>query len=169
MRGNYGSGWKRMTRWQRWISRPQTLWLRKAIFQIHLWCGIGVGLYILVVSTTGSIVVYSNELYMAATPKPVTVVQTGPRLTYEELKAAAVRSFPGYSVTSIGGGERSDQTVTVFLDGKAGSKSRLFNPYTGEDLGDSVPLSILAVAKLLSCMTTCLAGAPAGESTALAP
>ena len=147
-----------MTRWQQWISRPQTLWLRKAIFQIHLWCGIGVGLYILVVSTTGSIVVYSNELYRAATPKPVTVVQTGPRLTYEELKAAAIRTWPGYGVTSIGGGDRPDQAVTVFLDGKSGQKNRLFNPYTGEDLGDSVPLGILAVAKLLELHDDLLGG-----------
>src|SRR5580765_6654550 len=94
---NYGSEQKRMTLWQQWISRPQTVWLRKAIFQVHLWCGISIGLYILVVSTTGSIVVYRNELYRAATPKPITVVQSGPRLTYDELKTAAVRAWPGYS------------------------------------------------------------------------
>ena len=116
-----------MTDWQRWISRPQTVWLRKAIFQVHLWCGIGVGLYILVVSTTGSIVVYSNELYRAATRKPINVIQSGPRLTDEELKAAAARAYPGYSFISLGSGERSDEAVNVFLDGKKGQKNRLFN------------------------------------------
>jgi uncharacterized iron-regulated membrane protein len=59
-----------MTYWQRWISQPQTVWLRRAIFQVHMWSGIGLGLYVLVVSVTGSIVVYSNELYRAATPPP---------------------------------------------------------------------------------------------------
>src|SRR5216110_53667 len=54
--------WKgHMTYWQRWISHPQTAWLRKATFQLHLWSGIGIGLYVLVISVTGSIVVYRNE------------------------------------------------------------------------------------------------------------
>ena len=30
-----------MTYWERWLWRPQTTWLRKAIFQLHLWSGIG--------------------------------------------------------------------------------------------------------------------------------
>jgi uncharacterized iron-regulated membrane protein len=84
MRDNYESGRMRMTRLQQWISRPQSVWLRKAIFQIHLWSGIGLGLYILLVSTTGSIVVYSNELYRAATPGPTIVAQSGTRLTDAE-------------------------------------------------------------------------------------
>jgi uncharacterized iron-regulated membrane protein len=53
--------------WQQWISQPQKVWLRKAVFQFHLWSGIGIGLYVLMVSITGSILVYSNELYVAAT------------------------------------------------------------------------------------------------------
>jgi hypothetical protein len=32
-----------MTWWRRWLQRPQERLLRKALFQIHLWAGIGVG------------------------------------------------------------------------------------------------------------------------------
>jgi hypothetical protein len=53
-----------MTDWQRWIWHPQSEWLRKATFQIHMWSGIGVGLYVLMISVTGSILVYRNELYV---------------------------------------------------------------------------------------------------------
>jgi len=59
-----------MTFWQRWISRPQTVWLRKVIFQLHLWSGIGIGLYVFLISVTGSVLVFRNELYVAATPAP---------------------------------------------------------------------------------------------------
>ena len=45
--------------------------MRRALFQIHLWSGIAVGLYVLMISVTGSVVVYSNELYRAATPAPI--------------------------------------------------------------------------------------------------
>lgn len=59
-----------MTFWKNFIAHPQTVWLRKAIFQFHMWSGIGIGLYVLLVSVTGSIAVYRNELYEAATPAP---------------------------------------------------------------------------------------------------
>jgi len=51
---------------QQWISQPRTVPLRKVIFQIHLWSGIGVGLYVFLISVTGSILVYRNELFTAA-------------------------------------------------------------------------------------------------------
>ena len=43
-----------MTIWKRWVRQPHTLWLRRALFQVHLWTGIGVGLYILLISLTGA-------------------------------------------------------------------------------------------------------------------
>lgn len=137
------------TTWGRWVSQPQTVWLRKAVFQIHLWSGIGFGLYLFVVSVTGSIVVYSNELYVAATRPPVLVTPSGSRLSDDELKAAALRAYPGYWVISMGSSQTPDQAVGISLSGRGGRKDRLFNPYTGTDLGTSVPPGIWAVSKLL--------------------
>ncbi len=68
-------GNNQLTAWQRWVRQPQKIWLRRAIFQVHLWCGIALGLYILMISVTGSVLVYWNELYLAATPDPI--VSTG--------------------------------------------------------------------------------------------
>jgi len=147
-----------MTYWQRWISKPHTAWLRKAIFQAHLWSGIGIGLYILMVSVTGSILVYRNELYRAATPDPIVVAASGARLTEEQLKGAATRQYPGYAVLNIGRVERPDQAVGISLQRKADIKSRLFNPYTGADLGDSVPLGVRMVSKLIELHDDLLAG-----------
>jgi uncharacterized iron-regulated membrane protein len=58
----------RWTTWQRWVRQPQRVWLRRAIFQVHLWSGIGLGLYVFFISVTGSVLIYRNELYVAATP-----------------------------------------------------------------------------------------------------
>lgn len=58
----------RASLWQRWIRQPQTVWLRRALLQVHLWSGIGLGLYICFISVTGSVLVYRNELYVATTP-----------------------------------------------------------------------------------------------------
>src|SRR5262252_7011953 len=90
-----------MTHWNQWVRRPQSLLLRRAVFQVHLWCGIGIGLYVLLVSLTGSALVFSNELFRAATRDPVVVVASGPVLTNEQLAAAAARAWPGYAVRRI--------------------------------------------------------------------
>jgi uncharacterized iron-regulated membrane protein len=39
------------------------------LFQVHLWSGVGLGLYVFFISITGSVLVYRNELYEAATPE----------------------------------------------------------------------------------------------------
>ncbi len=67
-----------MNYWQRWTSQPQTTWLRKALFQVHMWSGIGFGLYILLVSVTGSVLVYRNELYRATMPESLAYGEPAP-------------------------------------------------------------------------------------------
>ena len=104
-----------MTLWQRSISHPQTVWLRKAIFQVHLWSGIGVGLYVVFVSVTGSLLVWRNELATAATRDPIIVTKSGLRLTDEQLKDAARRVYPGYSIT-INRAPNPDQAVDISLE-----------------------------------------------------
>jgi uncharacterized iron-regulated membrane protein len=147
-----------VTYWERCVRQPQTAWLRKAIFQLHLWSGIGIGLYVLLISVTGSVLVYRNELYRAATRDPIIVAESGPLLTDEQLKAAATRVYPGYSVLTIGRRRNPDQAVSIALRGGGGLKNRLFNPYTGADLGDSVPLGILLVSRLLKLHDDLLGG-----------
>src|SRR5438128_6533731 len=124
-----------MNVWKRWVLRPQRLWIRKAVFQVHLWTGIGVGVYMLVVSMTGSVLVYRNELYFAATPDPIFVTPSGTRLTAEQLQAAVVRAHPGFSVARVFPVKNPNQPVTVSLRRGGETRERLFDPYTGRDLG----------------------------------
>lgn len=147
-----------MTVWRRWVRQPQSVLLRKALFQVHLWSGIVIGLYLLMISVTGSVLVYRNELYQAATPEPTVVTASGPLLTDEQLQAAATRAHPGYEVTNVSRAKNPDQAVDVSLRRDEDIKRRLFNPYTGEDLGGSVPLGIWLVSKLLELHDDLLAG-----------
>lgn len=52
-----------MNGWQRWWQAPQTHPLRRALFQLHLWLGILFGLYILVISVSGSAIVLRPWLH----------------------------------------------------------------------------------------------------------
>ena len=59
-----------MNGWDRWVRQPQTLWLRKVVLQVHLWTGIGLGLYVLVISLSGSVLIFRDELNLISTPQP---------------------------------------------------------------------------------------------------
>lgn len=156
------SGSNQLTVWQRWVRQPQHIWLRKALFQAHLWCGIAVGLYIFMISVTGSVLVYQNELYRAATPEPIISTSSAPRLTDGQLREAATRLYPGYRVMNLNRSLNLDEAVVVRLRRGDETMQRLFDPRTGGDLGDSVPTGIRLVSKLLDLHDNLLAG-PTGR------
>ena len=152
----------KLTVWQGFVREPQKVWLRRALFQLHLWSGIGVGLYILLISVTGSMLVYRNELYVAATPKPIISTFAGPRLTDDQLKEAAIRIYPSYQVVSLGRARNPDQAVDVRLRRGDEVKRQLFDPRSGVALGESVALGIWLVSNLLDLHDNLLAG-PTGR------
>jgi hypothetical protein len=50
-----------MTALQQWLQRPEKSWLRNVFFRIHLWVGAGAGAYILLMSTSISMIVFRNQ------------------------------------------------------------------------------------------------------------
>ena len=144
--------------WERVVRRPRSLWLRKAIFQVHLWTGIAVGLYIFVVSVTGSVLVFRVELSRAFTPPPTTVTASGHPLSQAALKEMAQRAYPGYRTTQIFMSNRNpDRAAEVWLERNGRKKGQLFNPYTGEDLGPSITLGFRTVSWFLDLHDNLLA------------
>ena len=131
-----------MTFRQRALRQPQTLWIRKAVFQIHLWTGIAVGLYIVVISLSGSAVVFRRELMRSlATKVEISAHDASTRrLTEDELGAAARRAYPDYKVTNVWLGRNGERPVDIWMERGKAEKKRLFDPYTGADLGETIPL-----------------------------
>lgn len=127
-----------MITWTKWKARPQTIWWRKALFQIHLWTGVGLGLYILLMSVTGSALTFRRELARWLVQEPRVLVGFGPRMNEDELKVSAARDYPGFEVVRVNLRKNADQAAEVWLESPGKKLQRLFNPYTGVDLGDSV-------------------------------
>jgi uncharacterized iron-regulated membrane protein len=141
-----------MSSWKQWVQQPQSVWLRKALFQIHLWVGIGIGIYVVLISISGSILVYRNELFNYFTATPVIVEATGTRKTEDELRARAAKKYPGFDVSQYFESKKNPrEAVEIWMEHHSGDEKvqRLFNPYTGEDLGNSVPAGI----RMMSWMT----------------
>lgn len=125
--------------WERWLKHPQTTWVRKAIFQIHLWAGLILGSYIAVVCASGSAVVFRNDIYDALVEK-LQVTPQGRALSNGELERALQRTYPGYTIRALKAGRDGDEASEVLLARGSNEVRRLVNPYTGEDRGPTVSM-----------------------------
>ena len=130
-----------MAFWQRWLRQPRTVFLRKACFQMHLWIGLAIGLYVVVLSLTGSALVFRRELDGAFGPGRPALDRTARVLSTEELTAAALRAYPGYTVAQFYGVQRRTPVAQVSLHRNGETIERVFHAYTGEDLGDPFPMA----------------------------
>jgi uncharacterized iron-regulated membrane protein len=127
-----------MRPWQRWLHQPQRLWLRRALFQIHLWSGLSLGLYIVGLSLTGSALVYRRELVaLVRTPLPA-VDPARTTLSADTLRAAAARLYPDHQIADVSEAiARGTAAAHVTIERAGEKRERVFDPYTGEDLGDA--------------------------------
>jgi uncharacterized iron-regulated membrane protein len=144
--------------WRQWLLRPQGVWLRRALFQIHLWTGIGLGLYVAFLSVSGSAIVFRNEIYKALDQGPKQVNVGSSRLTTDQLRDLAHHEYPGYAITFLFEARRPDQATEIWLEKGGRKQQRLFDPYSGADLGRSVPFGITAIAWLSDLHTNLLSG-----------
>ena len=147
-----------MTLWRRWLQQPQTVWARRALFQVHVWTGIAIGLYVSLISLSGSILVFRVELSNAFAPGPRIVTASGPRLDQTALEAAARRAHPEHTVAQIWEPKTPEQAVEVTLTRDGERTVRLFDPYRGEDLGPAVPLGLRVLRTLLDFHDTLMFG-----------
>ena len=59
-----------MNFFRQFVHRPQPLWVRQFNFQVHLWMGIVLSLYFILIGVTGSLLVFRQELETLAGVKP---------------------------------------------------------------------------------------------------
>jgi uncharacterized iron-regulated membrane protein len=128
-----------MSPWNAWLRHPQKIWLRKAFVQVHLWSGIALSLYVLLMSISGTILIYRVDISKASVRPPQFAIGPGPRLTVDELGLAAQRAYPGYEITDVAQPKTANLPVQISLARGGQKLQRLFNPFTGADLGDAVP------------------------------
>jgi uncharacterized iron-regulated membrane protein len=128
------------------------------MFQVHLWSGIAIGLYVLVISISGSAVVFRNEIYKAADQGPRIVEVRGEKLSDDAMKAAVTKRFPHNTLSYLWPAKQPNVATEVWMDDDGERVQRLFDPYTGEDLGPSVPYAIQITAWFMRLHTDLLGG-----------
>ena len=153
---------KKTSPWQRWLRHPQKMSFRRLLFQIHLWSGIGLGLYIFFISITGSVLVYRNELYVIFTPEPILSTSTNALLSDARLKEIAVADNPGFKISRFYRAGNRDQAVIIWLEQNNKVRKRLYDPRTGEDVGSAGEIGVSMVTGLIQFHDNFLAG-PTGR------
>lgn len=147
-----------LTTKQGWLHQPQRLRFRKFLFQIHLWSGISLGLYIFFISITGSVLVYRNELYVMATPNPVISTSSEPILSEELLIDKVNLLYPGYELTRMNRFGSPDQAVEISLEMDNNTIKRFVDPYNGNDVGSAERTGQMLVVKLIELHESFLIG-----------
>ena len=123
--------------WDRWLQHPESLRLHRVFLQIHLWLGVMVGLYILLMSVTGSMIVFRNELEQSATLgqrhwrnlPDVDLCDRSDRLVARDYPLAAQldrKSEIEFSARQLGSAQRTGILVFGFSDDVGNFRGLLF-------------------------------------------
>ena len=133
-----------MNGWQRWVQAPHTTRFRRFLFQVHLWLGIGLGIYILVISVTGSAVVLRPQINRWFVSNQVASTE-GVALTGIALESTVAEIYSDYTVRNIVPPRRENGAVYVALEKNGVESSRYFDHYIGADLGETYPWQVRTV------------------------
>ncbi len=138
-----------MNSWQRWIQAPQTHGLRRALFQIHLWLGIGLGLYVLVISLSGSAILLKSPFYGWFEPKTLVPTSDVP-LKGDALMTRMEEVYADYELGFTIEAYEPESATYIVLEKDGEYFPHYFNQYTGEDVGPANPWPIKAIEWLAS-------------------
>ena len=83
------------------VHRPRQLWLRRAIFQIHLWAGIALSLYVVVIALSGSILVFENELTGTTLPRRLSALDQSRTAPIPEVMQRFRQACPSCKATLL--------------------------------------------------------------------
>ena len=106
--------------------------IRRSLLTLHQWVGLAAGLFLIVISVSGSALVFENDIDRVMNPATSYVTPGTQVLPIEALMARVKSAYPSEQITGVSIAERPNQAYAF------GLRSRLtatVNPYTGEVLG----------------------------------
>src|SRR5690606_10975811 len=131
--------------------------LRRALFNAHLVLALALGVYIVVISVSGSAVVFRGEMTRWAVQQSVPSTD-GERLTGDALRAALERAYPHDTVVRFTESRRPSRPVSVLLERDGIEHGRLFDHFASADMGESYPPAVRIVEWLVALHDDLLAG-----------
>jgi uncharacterized iron-regulated membrane protein len=106
--------------------------IRRSLLALHQWVGLAAGLFLVVISVSGSALVFENEIDRALNPSASFVTPGTRRLPIETLIARVLATYPKDQVNGVRIADKADQAYEFSLRSR---QSAAVNPYTGDVLG----------------------------------
>lgn len=132
--------------------RPPRGWLAR----IHTWLALVLGVYIVMLSVTGSAIVFRREANQWLVPRAVTV--QGTKLSGDALRSAVVATYTEHTVLEVREPQRADRPVFVGLERGGERDDHYFDPYAATDLGSTYPDVLRALEWLVDLHDNLLVG-----------
>ncbi len=115
--------------------------MRKLIFNLHLYGALLVGIFIVIIGVTGSIMAFETDIDRLTHPGLFRVEPQGTPLSVSELFKAAQKAYPGQRIGTIRLPESPTDAAKFSVKGGVGVS---MNPYTGAILGERYGVTVLA-------------------------
>lgn len=114
--------------------------MRKVLFNLHLYGALIVGLFVVLIGVTGSIMVFEEGLDRLFHPQFFKVRPQGEPLPVGSLFTAAAKAYPGQKIGSMRLPRDADDSASFNI---RGPRQIFLNPYSGKVLGERNPKTVL--------------------------
>jgi uncharacterized iron-regulated membrane protein len=120
--------------------------MRKLLFNLHLYGALAVGIFVVIIGVTGSIMAFEDDIDRLLNPKLFDVAAEERHMPVAGLLQAAAKAYPGQRVAMM----RLPQGLndSVYFTAR-GQKQVFLNPYTGAVLGERSSKTWLATVHTL--------------------
>ena len=117
------------------IDRPQSVFARRALFQVHLWLGMLTGVYIFVVCVTGAALVFRIDMQRALHPDLFTPGAGAPADPVA-IMDSVTRAYPRERLSGIDAPTTGRPTYLAYTTSGTRFRTLLLDPVTAEMLGE---------------------------------
>ena len=128
-----------MTLWQRIVHKPRTFAARSWLFQVHLWTGVALALYAIVIGLSGSALVFYPQMRNWQDRDVLTVAETGTRLDPDQILARVREQQPGIHVMSLRMPVEAQSTYRISTGHMGRGNEVYVHPFSGNILATRAP------------------------------
>ena len=110
--------------------------LRRVLFQVHLWTGVAIALYVVVASVSGAALVFRIHLQRAAHPELLTAATEGPQADIATVLENVRDAYPRGRVSGVDAPTTVRPTHLAYVTEGGRFHTVLIDPVTAEVLGE---------------------------------
>jgi len=127
----------------------RTSLIRRALFQLHLWLGVALGLYLCVVSLTGAALLFRIDLQRLDHPNLLTPSSPEIRVDIATIRGMIAVAYPRGEVIGVDAPTTARPVYLAYVTDHEGFHTVLADPATGEVLGELPDHSVVATLQSL--------------------